>query len=98
MTFEELARLTAPRTTPDRGLVKDGGTLPKRGATEDPVADALYDALSEILRSRPRHVGEAYQVIREADRLLSVLDTHLREGGTLPSPWRRCGRARHSAP
>lgn len=88
-TFDDLARLTAPRTTPDPGLAEDGGALPKREAPDYPTADALYDALSEALRTRPRHAGEAHRVIREADRALGALDAHIREGGPLPSPWRR---------
>lgn len=56
-------------------------------AGEEPTE--LYDSLSELLRSRPRHAGEAYGTLREADRLLSLLDSHLRVGGPLPEPWRR---------
>ncbi|WP_026122932.1 hypothetical protein [Nocardiopsis halotolerans] len=52
------------------------------------VATELYDSLSEALRARPRHAGEAYSALREADRLLSSLDAHLRAGGLLPEPWR----------
>lgn len=57
-------------------------------AMEEPTE--LYDSLSELLRSRPRHTG-AYGTLREADRLFSLLDSHLRAGGSLPEPWRREG-------
>jgi hypothetical protein len=87
VTLEELSRLLSPRSTPDRSVC-DGGPLPRRGTAEYPTADALYDALSEMLRVRPRNVGEAYGVIREADRLLTALDLHIKNGGPLPSPWR----------
>lgn len=55
------------------------------------TATDLYDTLSEALRTRPRHVGEAYAALYEADRLLSLLDVHLRAGGALPAPWRTAG-------
>lgn len=87
VTLDELVRLLRPRSTPDRSP-SDGGRLPRRGAAEYPTSDALYDALSEMLRIRPRHAGEAHRVIREADRLLTALDAHIKNGGPLPSPWR----------
>ncbi|WP_249352061.1 hypothetical protein [Nocardiopsis akebiae] len=58
------------------------------------TATDLYDTLSEALRTRPRHAGEAYTALHEADRLLSLLDTHLRAGGPLPEPWRTAGGRR----
>ncbi len=58
------------------------------------TATDLYDTLSEALRTRPRHAGEAYAVLHEADRLLSLLDAHLRAGGPLPEPWRTAGGRR----
>ncbi len=58
------------------------------------TATDLYDTLSEALRTRPRHAGEAYAALREADRLLSLLDAHLRAGGPLPEPWRTAGGRR----
>ncbi|WP_285734568.1 hypothetical protein [Nocardiopsis sp. ATB16-24] len=54
----------------------------------------LYDSLSELLRSRPRHAGEGYGTLREADRLFSLLDSHLRAGGPPPEPWRCEGPVR----
>ncbi|WP_223839679.1 hypothetical protein [Nocardiopsis deserti] len=62
--------------------------------SEPDTATDLYDTLSEALRTRPRHVGEAYAALREADRLLSLLDAHLRAGGPLPEPWRTAGGLR----
>lgn len=59
------------------------------------TATDLYDTLSEALRTRPRHAGEAYAALREADRLLSLLDAHLRAGGPLPEPWRLAGSEHH---
>ncbi|WP_150236426.1 hypothetical protein [Nocardiopsis quinghaiensis] len=64
--------------------------------TPEELADALYDALSEALRARPRHVGEAHEVIRSADRAMTALDEHLRGGGVLPSPWRRSPVSGHT--
>ncbi|MFE6447656.1 hypothetical protein [Nocardiopsis dassonvillei] len=58
------------------------------------TATDLYDTLSEALRTRPRHAGEAYAALHEADRLLSLLDAHLRAGGPLPEPWRTAGGRR----
>ncbi|PDP88441.1 hypothetical protein CQJ94_06535 [Glycomyces fuscus] len=59
------------------------------------TATDLYDSLSEALRTRPRHAGEAYEALYEADRLLSLLDAHLREGGSLPEPWRSAASGHH---
>ncbi|OOC56058.1 MULTISPECIES: hypothetical protein [Nocardiopsis] len=64
------------------------------GAPEPDLPTGLYDSLSEALRSRPRHAGEAHTALREADRLLSLLDTHLRAGGLPPEPWRFAGHDR----
>ena len=63
---------------------------------EQDTADALYDALSEALRTRPRHAGQAHAIVQDADRLLSELDEHLRGGGVLPSPWRRSSVSGHT--
>ncbi|MFD6950524.1 hypothetical protein A6A08_22470 [Nocardiopsis sp. TSRI0078] len=65
-----------------------------RDAPGPDLPTGLYDSLSEALRSRPRHAGEAHAALREADRLLSLLDTHLRAGGLLPEPWRFAGSGR----
>lgn len=53
------------------------------------VTTQIYDELSESLRTRPRHAGEAYEALRLADRLLSELDACLRSGEAPPEPWRR---------
>lgn len=53
------------------------------------VTTKLYDELSEALRTRPRHAGEAHEALRLADRLLSELDARLRGGEPLPEPWQR---------
>ena len=53
------------------------------------VTTKLYDELSEVLRTRPRHAGEAHETLWLADRLLSELDAHLRSGESLPEPWQR---------
>lgn len=84
MTFEEFTRLSAPRRAEHPVRLVDGGRLPRRR----PDATELYDALSEVLRTRPQHAGEAYGALREADRLLSELDRLLRRGEELPAPWR----------
>lgn len=55
-------------------------------ATEQ--ADALYDAVSEALRERCRHIGDRIDVQRAADAAFTALDEHLRSGGLLPTPWR----------
>ncbi|MBB6118374.1 hypothetical protein [Nocardiopsis algeriensis] len=77
-------RVPVPRHS-DQGTRPFGSReLPRRRNTTE-----LYDQLSEVLRTRPRHAGEAYQLMREADRLLSTLDHHLRSGARLPEPWRQ---------
>ena len=53
------------------------------------VTTKRYDELSEALRTRPRHAGEAHDILWRADRLLSELDARLRSGEPLPEPWQR---------
>ncbi|MDA2806556.1 hypothetical protein [Nocardiopsis suaedae] len=58
-------------------------------------ADALYDAVSEALRERGRHVGERIAAQRTADAAFTALDEHLRSGGLLPTPWRSAAPTAH---
>ncbi|MBB6118251.1 hypothetical protein [Nocardiopsis algeriensis] len=74
----------------EKAASRDGGELPRRRTRHGDTTE-LYDQLSELLRIRPRHLGETYQALREADRLLSALDEQLRAGARLPEPWRRPG-------
>lgn len=55
MTFEEFARLSAPRTTPDARVVDTAGPLPRRRSISKPPPSARP-------LMTPREVAQAFRV------------------------------------
>lgn len=52
-----------------------------------PFADGLYDVLSDALKARGSSERERADNQRAADDAFTALDSFLRNGGALPSPW-----------
>ncbi len=63
-----------------------------RASYDAAYADALYDELSDALKERGWTAVQRAVAQERADAAMTELDEWLRDGGILPSPWRKAAR------